>query len=72
MNAVLDLMWVVTAEFSFLVQADILVEAYGSVKKHWKYNNEKLMDFCIGTGFWAIGYTIAEIPSHLWKPNFVF
>jgi Amt family ammonium transporter len=29
------------------------------IKKRWEYNNENLMDFCIGTvGFWAIGYTI--------------
>jgi Amt family ammonium transporter len=29
------------------------------IKKHWKYNNEKLDGLCIGTiGFWAIGYTI--------------
>jgi Amt family ammonium transporter len=75
-NLCIDLMWVVICGILvFFCKPVLLWWKLDLIKKHWKYNNEKLDGLCIGTiGFWAIGYTImyGDSISSFIGNNFVF
>jgi Amt family ammonium transporter len=57
-NAVLDLVGINLRNLVFFMQAGFtLVETGFTDQRTQEYNNENLMDFCIGSvAFWAIGY----------------